>query len=160
MNTLILALKSFFHAFKDPKAAQTFIQGEQEPKKQKDRSNVYLLGLLQKSGRIIDFFKEDIQGYTDAQVGAAVRKIHADCSQVLEEHFSVRPVRRENEGEKVEVPDGYDPLEVKVTGKVKGSPPYRGVLIHKGWKVEKNTLNTPNNKGSEKIIMPAEVEVK
>src|SRR5262249_54971860 len=35
-----------------------------------------LLALLQREGRLLDFLMEDVQPYTDAQIGAAVRDIH------------------------------------------------------------------------------------
>ena len=44
---------------------------------------VQVLGLLQKEGRLVDFLMEDLGGYSDADVGAAVRPIHAGCRKVL-----------------------------------------------------------------------------
>ena len=35
-----------------------------------------MLALLQREGRLIDFFGEDLTPYPDAQVGAAVRELH------------------------------------------------------------------------------------
>jgi hypothetical protein len=40
-----------------------------------------ILALLQRDGRLIDFLMEDIRAYGDAQVGAAVRDVHAGCAQ-------------------------------------------------------------------------------
>ena len=56
---------------------------------------VYTLVLLQREGRLIDFLLEDIDQYQDAQVGAAVRQIHAGCRKVLDQNFGVTPVRKE-----------------------------------------------------------------
>src|SRR4051812_9875585 len=38
-----------------------------------------MLALLQRDGRLIDFLMEDVAPYADAQVGAAVRSVHAGC---------------------------------------------------------------------------------
>src|SRR5207253_6846543 len=34
---------------------------------------VQLLAILQREGRLLDFLQEDVDGYADAQIGAAVR---------------------------------------------------------------------------------------
>ncbi|MEN9437490.1 MAG: hypothetical protein RIR09_2145, partial [Pseudomonadota bacterium] len=38
-----------------------------------------LLGLLQREARLIDFTQEDIRAYSDADIGAAARVVHAGC---------------------------------------------------------------------------------
>src|SRR5215210_243260 len=53
---------------------------------------VQMLTLLQRDGRLIDFFTEDIAPYDDAQVGAAVRELHANCRKVLEQYLSLEPI--------------------------------------------------------------------
>src|SRR5262245_34707500 len=42
-----------------------------------------LVTILQREGRLVDFFLEDIDDYTDQQVGAAVRDIHRNCRKAL-----------------------------------------------------------------------------
>src|SRR5438105_3829505 len=51
-----------------------------------------LLSVLQREGRLVDFLKEPIAGYSDAQVGAAVRDIHRDCATALDRIFALRAV--------------------------------------------------------------------
>ena len=51
-----------------------------------------LLALLQREGRLVDFLREALDGYADADIGAAVRDIHRGCSKVLDEHFALEPV--------------------------------------------------------------------
>src|SRR5690606_38389504 len=48
-----------------------------------------LLAVLQRDGRLVDFLMEDIAPYGDAQVGAAVRSVHAGCRQVLEQYVTL-----------------------------------------------------------------------
>lgn len=158
---LLIALRSFFKALKDPNKAQEFL--DEAPKKQidhSDQSHLRLLAILQQAGRLIDFLKEDISAFTDAQVGAAVRKIHQDCGKSLEEIVTIRPVLQENEGDVVKVAPGYDPSTIKVVGKVKGEPPFSGILVHKGWKAHKRSLPKKAGEQSNEVICPAEIEVR
>lgn len=160
--SFLLALKAFFKAWKHPAQAQDFLLDS--PKKQdtpsQDHSHLRLLALLQQSGRLIDFFKEDIKDFTDAQIGAAVRQIHQDCSKSLEELVTIRPLMPEKEGAMLTIPKGYDPSAIKISGKVKGEPPYTGIVIHQGWKAHKRSLPQKMGEHTSEIISPAEIEVK
>lgn len=162
--SFVLAIKSFFKALKDPKSAEEFVSNkkiEAKPQESTEQpSHLRLLHLLQQSSRLIDFLKEDITAYDDAQVGAAVRKIHEDCAKCLEEIVTIRPVMEQNEGQKISVPQGYDPLKIKVVGNVKGEPPFTGVLVHKGWKVHKRSLPKKSGDQLTDVICPAEVEIR
>lgn len=156
-----LAFKAFMKAWKEPEQAKKFV--EQAAPKQVDMADLghlRLLNYLQNSGRLVDFLKEDIAGFTDAQVGGAVRKIHQDCAQLLEEIVTIRPLKQENEGSTIQVPKGYDPAEIKVVGKVKGEPPFTGVLVHRGWKAHKRSLPKKTTDQGVDVICPAEVEIR
>lgn len=165
---LILACKAFIKALRNPKAAVLFLEdkniqdGAKESHRaplETDQSHLRLLALLQHSGRLIDFLKEDISSFDDAQIGAVVRKIHQDCSKSLEEVVTIRPVMDENEGAKIIIPQGYDPARIKIVGNVNGQPPFNGVLIHRGWKAHKRSLPKKLGEQSGDVISPAEVEV-
>lgn len=162
--SLLLAFKAFFKAWKEPEKGKRFVEdGKVSIEKiadQTDQSHLRLLAFLQQSGRLVDFLKEDISGCDDAQVGAAVRKIHQDCAKSLEELVTIRPVMSEHEGATVRVVAGYDPSSIKVIGKIKGEPPYNGVLVHKGWKAHKRSLPKKIGEQLNDVICPAEVEVK
>lgn len=156
-----LAFKAFFKAFKEPEKAQQFVDGRASKQVEvADHSHLRLLNYLQQASRLIDFFKEDIKTFTDAQVGAAVRKIHQDCVQILEELVTIRPLKEEQEGSIVQVPKGYNPAEIKVVGKIKGEAPFTGVLMHRGWKAQKHSLPKQTGEQMAEIICPAEVEIK
>ncbi len=116
-----------------------------------------LLALLQQEGRLIDFLEEDIAPYDDAQVGAAVRAIHQGCRQVLQERLQLERIIDREDGATVDVPEGFDPAAIRVTGNVAGSPPFRGTLEHAGWRAVKIAL--PESTTAATIIAPAEVEV-
>lgn len=161
---LLLAIKAFFKAFKDPVGAEKFLAGSAPAPKQIENqepaSHLRLLSMLQQSSRLVDFLKEDISSFDDAQVGAAVRQIHDECGKCLEDIVTIRPLMDEKEGAKVNVPQGYDPSKIKVVGKVKGQPPFVGVLVHKGWKAHKRSLPKQLGEASTEVICPAEIEVR
>jgi hypothetical protein len=117
-----------------------------------------ILALLQRDGRLIDFLMEDITPYSDAQVGAAVRDVHAGCSQILRKYFTLRPVLDGEEGAATTVEQSVDPARVKVVGNTTGAPPLRGVVRHRGWEAMKFEL-PPLPATGRTVIAPAEVEV-
>src|SRR5438067_9211815 len=118
-----------------------------------------LLALLQREGRVLDFFLEDISGASDEQVGAGVRELHRKAQAALKEHLTLGPVLPQAEGEAVEVPPGFDPSAVRLTGNVTGQPPFRGTLRHQGWRVRELKLAPPPQGQDEFVLMPAEVEL-
>jgi Domain of unknown function (DUF2760) len=127
-----------------------------------DAEIVHFLAMLQEKGRLVDFLMDDINPYSDAQVGAAARVVHAGCKGVLQEHFQVNPVCTEQEGSTVQVPAGYSADEYRLVGRIAGSPPFSGVLVHRGWKTDIVKLPQLLRGASDPLpaIAPAEVEVK
>ncbi len=120
---------------------------------------LHLFALMQREGRLMDFLDEDLDGYEDAQIGAAVRSIHAGCRQLVHKYLKPEPVMDQHEGAVVEVPVDFDPGVVKLTGNVVGEPPFSGILRHKGWQVGKMNLPTLSGRQNAEIIAPAEVEI-
>lgn len=174
MGRLIAALRAFWKILTDADRAAAWrelSEGSQEaapqqvappppvPKDEFAADAVYTLVLLQREGRLIDFLLEDVDQYQDAQIGAAVRQIHAGCRRVLDEHFAVAAVRGEGEGGSVEIPAGFDPSHVRLTGNVTGEPPFRGTLRHRGWRVTNVRLPERHAQLDPAIICPAEIEV-
>jgi hypothetical protein len=118
-----------------------------------------LLALLQREGRFIDFMQDDIKGYADADIGAAVRVVHEGCRKVLQEHFRIEPVRPENEGSRVTLQPGFDAASVKLTGNVVGQPPFTGTLSHRGWRAAEVKLPKLAEKHDARVLAQAEVEL-
>jgi hypothetical protein len=119
-----------------------------------------LLAVLQREARLIDFIKEEIAAYDDAQIGAAVRDVHRDAAAVLERLFSLRPLLEQTEGSEIALPANPDASRLKLVGNLGAQTPPRGRLQHAGWQATKSDL--PQFTGSAeaaKIIAPAEVEV-
>ncbi len=118
-----------------------------------------LLGLLQKEARFIDFIKEDIAAYSDADIGVAARVVHEGCNKAINEHFTLDAVRSEQESSKVTLPQGFDAAAVRLTGNIVGSAPFTGTLVHKGWQVTSIRLPKLTAGHNAAIVAPAEVEL-
>lgn len=118
-----------------------------------------LLAMLQREGRLIDFLEEDTSSFSDAEIGAAARVVHAGCKRALAEYVQFAPVRSESEGAPVVLEPGYDAARVRVTGNVVGDPPFRGKLAHHGWSVTKIHLPELSPGRDPKIVAAAEVEI-
>jgi hypothetical protein len=119
-----------------------------------------VLAVLQRDGRLVDFLREDIDGYSDAQIGAAVRDIHRGCRKALDSYLTVEPVLSGPEESAVTVPADFDPASIRLTGNVSGSPPFQGVLKHHGWRVKSVQLPAlPGARDESSVLAPAEVEI-
>jgi len=118
-----------------------------------------LLGLLQKEARFIDFIKEDVSAYGDADIGIAARVVHEGCNKAINEYFTLETVRTDQEGSKVTLAEGFNASEVRLTGNIVGKAPFTGTLIHKGWKVTNIRLPKLTAGHDASIVASAEVEL-
>jgi Domain of unknown function (DUF2760) len=118
-----------------------------------------LLALMQREGRLIDFLLENVDDENNEKLGAAVRSIHQACQKILKEHLDMEPVLKAEEKSTVEVPVGFDPSAIRLTGNVTGSPPFKGTLEHHGWRVTKIKVNKPAEGQDAFVLHPAEVEL-
>ncbi len=118
-----------------------------------------LLGLLQKEARFIDFIKEDIAVFSDADIGVAARVVHEGCNKAINEHFTLATVRSEQEGSKITLQQGFDAAAVRLTGNIVGTAPFTGTLVHKGWQVTGIRLPKLTAGHNAAIVAPAEVEL-
>jgi hypothetical protein len=135
---------------------------DEELKSQQTRQQrlyLHLLSVLQRQGRLVDFLFEDLEGYEDAQIGAAVRGIHESCQKVVAKNLSLAAVIDGAEGQEVTVEKGFDPAAVKLTGNVTGEPPFKGILRHRGWRTDKVELPLLSDTQDAAVIAPAEVEI-
>ena len=118
-----------------------------------------LLSLLQKEARFIDFIKEDVAAFSDAEIGAAARVVHQGCSKAVNEHFTLAPVSTDQEGNRVTLNKGFDAASFRLTGNIVGEAPFTGTLVHKGWQVTDLRLPKLTEGHNAKIVAPAEVEL-
>jgi len=158
-----LGIKLIFDEKFAAEVAQALKVGEQKPAvPQAERAPVsalWLLGGLQREGRLLDFLQQNVSSFSDEEVGAAARVVHDGCRKVIQQYFEINPAAREQEGATVSLPAGFDPQRWRLTGNVSGQPPFRGTLRHPGWVVQTVRPPTLSESLDEKVIAPAEVEV-
>jgi hypothetical protein len=171
LNRISFAFRSFFsilfggslapdiaQAFGYSKAAPVPVKPAPAPKPQSGPADgaVQILSILQRDARLVDFLMEDISGYSDEQVGAAVRDVQEQARKSMERYLRLQPVIDGVEGTYTTT-DALDAAAVKLVGKVpaSGKAP-GGTLRHKGWKADKVDLPAlpPGS-----VLAPAEIEV-
>lgn len=133
-----------------------------DQKIQQDRRQrlfLHSLSVLQREGRLLDFFGEDLGRYEDAQIGAAVRSIQEDCKRAIKKYIDPRPVMAVEEGEAVTIPPGFDMDAITLVGNVAGDPPFEGVVKHPGWKAGKKEVPKLSDIQDPTIITPAEIQI-
>lgn len=176
MGRLALACKMFFRILSDADLAQRVqaVQAAPVPQAIEEKVSAVLaapptpqrsealtlLETFQREARLIDFLNEDLAGYQDAQVGAAVREVHRGCSAVLNRCFEIRPAVVGEEGGAFEVSTFTDLAQVRLVGRVVETRPVSGTLVHAGWRAAKCEL--PHWSGVESnatLLAPAEVEI-
>jgi hypothetical protein len=118
-----------------------------------------VLSLLQREGRLIDFLQEDVAAFSDAEIGAAARVVHAGSRKILEQYLTLEAVLKDAEGAAVTVPAGFNAERIRLTGNVAGEPPFRGTLKHHGWVATAVRFPTVSGSLDARIIAPAEVEL-
>lgn len=122
-------------------------------------SGLFVLGALQQEGRLIDFLQQDVAGFSDEEVGAAARVVHAGCRKMLQQYLSIAPVLNDAEGATVSVPSGFDAQRIRLTGNVTGQPPFKGSLKHHGWQAKELRFPSLAESLDARVLAPAEVEL-
>ena len=157
MNRLWLAFRTFWMILTDSEFA-----GRVEPLFSPVRTgpDLRVLALLQRDGRLIDFLQENIDPFTDDQIGAAVRDIHKGCRKAIHDYLTIEPVMDAVEDARVTVGADFDPAAIRLIGNVNGSPPFHGILKHHGWRAKAVQLPAlPNSRDDSSVLAPAEVEI-
>jgi len=144
---------------KTPTVERVVVKQPPQLKEASPDAALQLLTLLQQDARFIDFVKEDLSTYSDADIGAAARVVHEGSKKTLDTYFTLEAVRNEEEETRVSLPEGFNASEVRLTGNVVGEAPFNGTLIHKGWKVSQTKLPKIAEGHDTSIVAPAEVEL-
>ena len=122
-------------------------------------SALQLLAILQKEGRLIDFINEDVSAFSDEQVAAAARVVHAGVKKALQQHMTFAPVSDTPEGNNINLPADFDKNAYRLMGNITGSGPFNGALVHKGWKVTDFSLPKLADGIDLHVVAAAEVEL-
>jgi hypothetical protein len=143
-------------AFEAPAALE---KPEEVPPEKIHASGLAVLGLLQREGRLIDFLKEEVSSFSDADIGAAARVVHAGSRKVIDQYLTLEPVLKDAEGASVNIPAGFNAERIRLTGNVAGQPPFRGALKHHGWVATSVRFPSLSAALDPRVIAPAEVEL-
>jgi hypothetical protein len=118
-----------------------------------------ILGILQRDARFVDFVMESLSGYSDEQIGAAVRNLHENTRTALDRYFSFTPLIDGVEGTYTKL-EFNDPARLKLLGKVPADGKAAGgTLRHRGWRASKVDLPPIFAHQKTDVIAPAEVEI-
>ncbi len=155
----ILNVQGNVHGGKSKKKTKKDFVDQKIEQERKRRLFLHSLSILQRDGRLLDFFDEDLSLYDDEQIGAAVRSVQEDCKKTVKKYINLKPVVENEEGEKLMVEAGFDIDSIKLIGNVAGDPPFEGVVKHRGWKAGKREIPKLSDIQDSTIIMPAEIEI-
>lgn len=122
-------------------------------------SGLALLAGWQREGRLVDFLQQEVGGFSDEEIGAAARVVHAGCRKVLRQYFTLEPAVKEAEGEPLTVPAQFDAQRIRLTGNVSGPPPCQGTLKHHGWVATSIRMPAISEALDPRVIAPAEVDL-
>ena len=126
---------------------------------QQHAAALFLLGLMQREGRFLDFVQEDIASFSDTEVGGVARLVHDGCRKVIAQYLPLTPVVTQSEGAPMDIPTGFDANRYRLTGNVTGAGPWKGNLKHHGWMAAKIELPDVPTTVDVKVLAPAEVEL-
>src|SRR5690349_19680955 len=132
------------------------VKAAEQPPEKTHASGLAVLGLLQREGRLVDFLQEDVAAFSDAEIGAAARVVHAGSRKALNQYLTLEPVLKEAEGAAVTVPAGFNAERIRLAGNVTGQPPFKGSLKHHGWVATSVRFPAVSPSLDPRIIAPAE----
>ena len=176
MNRIVLAFRAFFNLlFSGELSSETLIAlnlsrrsaavpakaaapTPAAPAVRTSDGALQILAIVQRDSRLIDFLMEDVSGYSDDQIGAAVRELHDQCRDAIGRYVTLAPVIDGVEGTYAKAP-AQDASLVKFVGNVPAKPPAGGTLRHKGWRATKVDLPSLPTKQDATVIAPAEIEI-
>ncbi len=122
---------------------------------------ISLIAALQREARLLDIVTESLDGYSDAQIGAAAKEVLRDTGAVIDRMFGLQPLTTVEDGAHFETPDKFDAAMYRLTGNVSGEAPFRGTVNHHGWQATKCDVPQWNGeKESALVIAPIELEIK
>ncbi len=116
-----------------------------------------LISTLQREARFLDLVQEPLDGYTDAQVGAASRDVLRDTSATLKRLFNIVRLIDSSEGDRVELPSDPSSARWRIVGPSPNGN--KATLVHTGWQATKCELPQWTGPSDDALVLaPAEVE--
>jgi hypothetical protein len=117
---------------------------------------ITLLATLQRETRLVDLVKEPLEGFSDAQIGAAARPCLQQCARTLDRLFGIHPATEEPEGALSEVPESASPTRYQWVGEGTAS---QGRVVHHGWEAARCELPQWTGPAEDtRMIAPIQLE--
>ncbi len=118
---------------------------------------ITLLSTLQREARLLDLVQESLDGFNDAQIGAAAREVLRDSRKCLDRMFAIEPLAEADEGAVCQVQSNPSPARFRLVGKSEGNS---GTIAHRGWKATRCEIPKWNGSPQESLILaPIEIDV-
>ncbi len=114
-----------------------------------------LLALLQREGRFIDFLQQPVDAFSDADVGAAARVVHAGCKKAFAGRIELEPVLREEEGSTMALSGAEEHVTCGGAGRAKAG---KYTVVHRGWRITRDDLPQLTSAHDGVVVQAAEVE--
>lgn len=114
-----------------------------------------LLALLQREGRFVDFLEQPVDGFSDADVGAAARVVHAGCKKALAGRITVTPILAEDEGARVMLSGTEENVTLAGAARAREGT---FTVVHRGWRLAHDELPTLTAGHDGAVLQAAEVE--
>ena len=114
-----------------------------------------LLALLQREGRFVDFLEQPVDGFSDADVGAAARVVHAGCKKALAGRITVTPILAEDEGARVVLAGTEENVTLAGAARAREGT---FTVVHRGWRLAHDELPTLTAGHDGAVLQAAEVE--
>ncbi len=116
-----------------------------------------LLSTLQREARLLDLVHESLDGFEDAQIGAAAREVLRDCRKSLDRMFAIAPITNDEEGATCQLPEQPSPAKYRLVGKSEGRS---GAIAHRGWQATRCEVPKWSGHSREALLLaPIEVDV-
>jgi hypothetical protein len=118
---------------------------------------IAVLATLQREARFVDLVQESLDGFSDAQIGAAARPCLKQCRDSLERIFALVPASEVPEGGMISLPEKRSPIRFQTVGDRAVSG--QGRVVHPGWLA--SSCKLPQYLGDTEdalVVAPIQVE--
>jgi hypothetical protein len=116
-----------------------------------------LISTLQREARLLDLVQEPLDGYTDAQIGAAARDVLRDTAKTLQRLMGVERLVAAAEGDRIELPAEPSTARWRFVGVTPHGS--KATLVHAGWQANHCQIPEWTGQAADAFILaPAEVE--
>jgi hypothetical protein len=169
-SRFIKACKAFYFTLitldqKDPSPSSSISKEKEMNSKElialEGRSHLYLLSLLQKESRFLDFIYEDLSECSDEKIGGVARILQKEMRSVIDHYVSIDSVIEQAIDSPIILPVEYNRREIQLKGnRSQKKSTIDGRLLHGGYRARKFSLPFESEKKGDLldgIITPSTI---